>query len=107
MFNFFEWLAVYNLTYILDDSTLRNMVVWLEDQQIRHYKVEERDKLRNVKSPDWPNAYSQYLEDLGISVDGLNPTEIVDSLLTVAIRLEYGDNGMCICKYAYRGFSKA
>ena len=29
------------------------MVVWLEDQRIRLYKIEERVELRDVKSSEW------------------------------------------------------
>nr|XP_057941953.1 RNA transcription, translation and transport factor protein isoform X2 [Doryrhamphus excisus] len=40
-----------------DETQLRNCIVWLEDQKIRHYKIEDRGNLRNIPSSDWPKAY--------------------------------------------------
>lgn len=42
-----------------DETQYRNCVVWLEDQKIRHYKIEDRGNLRNVPSSDWPAAYQK------------------------------------------------
>lgn len=32
------------------------MIVWLEDQKVRHYKIEDRAGLRDIASSDWPKA---------------------------------------------------
>uniref|UniRef100_A0A8C2E338 RNA transcription, translation and transport factor protein n=1 Tax=Cyprinus carpio TaxID=7962 RepID=A0A8C2E338_CYPCA len=42
-----------------DDTEFRNIIVWLEDQKIRHYKIEERGNLRNIPSSDWPKHYEK------------------------------------------------
>ena len=42
-----------------DESQFRNCIVWLEDQKIRHYKIEDRGNLRNIPSSDWPKAYQK------------------------------------------------
>lgn len=40
-------------TYFVDETEVRNFVVWLEDKKIRLYKIEERDALRDVESSSW------------------------------------------------------
>ena len=42
-----------------DETQFRNCIVWLEDQKIRHYKIEDRGNLRNIPSSDWPKAYQK------------------------------------------------
>lgn len=42
-----------------DETQYRNCIVWLEDQKIRHYKIEDRGNLRNIPSSDWPKAYQK------------------------------------------------
>lgn len=37
-----------------DETEFRNFIVWLEDQDIRRYKIEDRENLRNICSSDWP-----------------------------------------------------
>ncbi|CAD7681775.1 unnamed protein product [Nyctereutes procyonoides] len=59
-----------------DETEFRNFIVWLEDQKIGHYKIEDRGNLRNIHSSDWPKFFEKYLRDL----------------LGLALRLEYGDN---------------
>ena len=41
---------------IVDEQQWRNLVVFLEDQKIRFYRIEEREALRNSSSSDWPTA---------------------------------------------------
>ena len=36
-----------------DEKEFRNLVLWLEDQKIRHYKIEERKGLRETDAADW------------------------------------------------------
>uniref|UniRef100_A0A667WIJ7 RNA transcription, translation and transport factor protein n=1 Tax=Myripristis murdjan TaxID=586833 RepID=A0A667WIJ7_9TELE len=43
-----------------DETQFRNCIVWLEDQKIRHYKIEDRGNLRNIPSSDWPIAYQKH-----------------------------------------------
>ncbi|CAF4895033.1 RNA transcription, translation and transport factor protein [Pieris napi] len=75
-----------------DEKEYRSVVLWLEDQKIRHYKIEEREGLRNIDSGNWKEAYDIYQKDLvSPMVDGtLN--EQLNWLLSYAVRLEFADN---------------
>lgn len=42
-----------------DETEFRNFIVWLEDQKIRHYKIEDRGNLRNIPSSDWPKSFEK------------------------------------------------
>lgn len=73
-----------------------NTVLWLEDQKIRHYKIEDRAPLRAIGTMNWENeweaAYRKYKEDVGMmKVNGA--AEELSWLLSYAVRLEYFDNG--------------
>nr|CAD7439104.1 unnamed protein product [Timema bartmani] len=78
---------------ILDENQFRNLVIWLEDQKIRHYKIEDRQPLRDIKSADWPKAFKRYRNDLACPVQGDKDSENLEWLLSFAVRLEYSDNG--------------
>jgi len=41
-------------------EAFRQMIVWLEDQKIRHYKIEDRAALHDTKSADWDTALQKY-----------------------------------------------
>ena len=47
--------------FITDETEFRNFIVWLEDQKIRHYKIEDRGNLRNIHSSDWPKFFEQVM----------------------------------------------
>lgn len=69
------------------------MVVWLEDQKIRIYKIEDRAELRKLESPHWMNSFHQYCTDVGLPITLLStPLEQIEWLLGHASRLEYADN---------------
>jgi RLL motif-containing protein 1 len=68
-------------------------VVWLEDQKIRHYKIEDRKALRDISSSDWSKTFKQYTDDLACPIRSDNPGEMLEWLLAFAVRLEYADNG--------------
>lgn len=77
-----------------DESKFRDLVVWLEDQKIRHYSVEDREQLRQINSPNWRQALNKYLTDLelgGLATSASN-VEISDVLLGIGVRYEYCDN---------------
>jgi len=87
---------------IEDTAMFRALISWLEDEKIRHYAEGERAGLRNITSEDWPHHLQKYLMDLCISssshlliVDDVknSPQVILDSLLSTAVALEYGDEG--------------
>ena len=43
-----------------DDGQLRSLILWLEDQKIRHYKIEDRAGLRSVDSNEqWTAALQE------------------------------------------------
>lgn len=75
-----------------DETEFRNFIVWLEDQKIRHYKIEERGNLRNISSNDWPKQLEKYLADVSCPFKANQRQEAIDWLLGLAVRLEYGDN---------------
>ena len=79
-------------TDVRNPDDLRALVIWLEDQKIRHYEIEVRSPLRNSSDVSWKTAFKKYLEDLECP---FNPdSELlssVDWLLGVAIRYEYTD----------------
>jgi len=48
-----------NGIHFADEDAFRGLVLWVEDQKIRHYTIEDRTALRNINSADWPKAYKQ------------------------------------------------
>ncbi|XP_030070834.1 RNA transcription, translation and transport factor protein [Microcaecilia unicolor] len=75
-----------------DETEFRNFIVWLEDQKIRHYKIEDRGNLRNIHSNEWSDHYGKYLTDVNCPFSVQERQESIDWLLGLAVRLEYGDN---------------
>ena len=45
--------VLHDITWLPDEKEFRNLVLWLEDHKIRHYKIEDRQGLRNVDTPEW------------------------------------------------------
>ena len=45
-------------------ENLKPLVVWLEDQKIRHYKIEDRNVLRNKTGKDWIVVFKKYLKEM-------------------------------------------
>ncbi|KAB0340904.1 hypothetical protein FD755_024626, partial [Muntiacus reevesi] len=74
------------------ETEFRNFIVWLEDQKIRHYKIEDRGNLRNIHSSDWPKFFEKYLRDVNCPFKIQDRQEAINWLLGLAVRLEYGDN---------------
>ncbi|XP_068627891.1 RNA transcription, translation and transport factor protein [Battus philenor] len=75
-----------------DIKEYRSVVLWLEDQKIRHYKIEDREGLRNIDGDSWNNAYDSYQRDLVSPVTEGSPNEQLNWLLSYAVRLEFADN---------------
>ncbi|KAM3968145.1 RNA transcription, translation and transport factor protein [Aphomia sociella] len=75
-----------------DEKEYRSVVLWLEDQKIRHYKIEEREGLRNIDGDGWKEAYDMYQRDLVSPATEGQPNEQLNWLLSYAVRLEYADN---------------
>ncbi|CAG0886812.1 unnamed protein product [Darwinula stevensoni] len=74
-----------------DPKQFRNMIVWLEDRKIRHYKMDQRGALRATDSLNWSEAFQSYLRDLACPLSQDDLSGVTDWLLGYAIRLEYGD----------------
>jgi len=85
-----------------NEEEFRNLVVWLEDQKIRLYKIEDRVELRDVKSSEWLKTLRKYVDDLKCPVEFSQKLSLVDWLLAHAIRLEYAENA---AKYNSMGHS--
>ena len=82
------------------EGNLRNLVVWLDDMKIRHYKIQEREGLRHIDGDDWNSAFTAYLRDLEFPRDPAAwcqtkeaKLETLDWLLGYAVALEYADEG--------------
>lgn len=75
-----------------DEKEYRSVVLWLEDQKIRHYKIEEREGLRNIDADTWKEAYDAYQRDLVSPTADGTLNEQLNWILSYAIRLEYADN---------------
>ena len=54
---------------ISKDDDFRSLVIWTEDQKIRHYKIDERGPLRDLDNANWERAFDKYWNDVGFSVD--------------------------------------
>lgn len=72
----------------------------MEDQKIRHYKIEDREPLRKINSPEWPKVFMKYCHDVASPIQSTKISEQLEWLLGFAVRLEYADNGMYIYIYA-------
>lgn len=74
-----------------DDQDFASTVLWLEDQKIRHYKIEDRGPLRNIDNfAEWENAFEKYKTDIGAPKFETR-IEDLQWILSYAVRLEYMD----------------
>ena len=74
-----------------DRKVFASTILWLEDQKIRTYKIEDRENLRRMNNTQaWEEAYTQYKNDLGMP-QFETPLEELSWLLSYAIRLEFLD----------------
>jgi len=74
-----------------EEKQFRNLVLWLEDQKIRIYKIEDRAELRKINSTDWPKVFDKYKNDLNCPKE-LQTMDQLRWILAYAIKLEYLDN---------------
>lgn len=75
-----------------DEKSFRDLIVWLEDQKIRHYKIEDRGEIKGIDSKDWPTAYKRYLGELNCPASPSDRAAVVDWLLGLSVKFEYGDS---------------
>jgi RLL motif containing protein 1 len=78
---------------IVDEKQFRNLVLWLEDQKIRSYKIEDRAGLRKINDPEWPKTFEKYKTDLSCPKELQNQQDQLQWIVSYAIKLEYLDNG--------------
>lgn len=45
--------------FFKDDLEFRNLIIWLEDQKIRHWKIEDRVGLRDTASTTWTEGLQE------------------------------------------------
>jgi hypothetical protein len=44
-----------------DDRQFRELIVWLENQKIRLYKVEDREAIDDTENINWPQVFSKVI----------------------------------------------
>lgn len=77
---------------IRDPKSFRQIVLWLEDQKIRHYKIDERAELRKIGNPEWQKAYEKYKADLNCPKELVSAEDQLKWICNHAVKLEYMDN---------------
>lgn len=75
-----------------DEKQFRNLVLWLEEQKIRLYKIEDRAELRKVNTPEWTKAFEKYKVDLNCPKELKSDLDHLKWIVAYAIKLEYLDN---------------
>lgn len=74
-----------------DEQEFASTILWLEDQKIRLYTIDDREGLRDIQtSARWNEAYAKYKTDIGCP-QLASRTEELCWFLSYAIRLEYLD----------------
>lgn len=77
---------------ISNQLDVKALVIWLEDQKIRHYKMDDRIDLRNNTGDNWIATFQKYCEDLNCPFDPkAEHIEVLDWLITVALKFDYSD----------------
>lgn len=75
-----------------DDQDFASTILWLEDQKIRHYRIEDRDGLRDIDNYiEWNKAFEKYKNDIGVPNTFQTRIEDFEWILSYAVRLEYLD----------------
>lgn len=74
-----------------DEREIRNLVLWLENQKIRRYKIEDRAPLQ-VEGPGWHSNFDKYCKDLASPVVDGSMAEKLEWLIGYAVSLEYSDD---------------
>lgn len=76
---------------VSDTQHFRKVILWLEDQKIRHYTIEDRKKLRDITSEEWPKTFEKYCNDVKCPI-AKNEIDQLEWFLGYAIWLEFGDD---------------
>lgn len=83
----------YSTIFLIDEQSVRQLIVWLEDHKIRHYKIEARVPLKAIQDSNWPTVFKKYLSDLKCPFAPNTLPSVIDWLLGLAVQLEYTDDG--------------
>ena len=43
--------------FIVEEVQFRSLIVWIEDQHIRHYTIEDRESLRQINQDTWEETF--------------------------------------------------
>jgi RLL motif containing protein 1 len=78
---------------VSDEKQFRNLVLWLEEQKIRHYKIEDRTDLRKINIDSWLQAFEKYKNDLSCPEELTSKLDQLKWIVAYAVKLEYLDNG--------------
>lgn len=84
---------IYHQLCLTDEREIKNLVLWLENQKIRRYKIEERGPLQ-VEGEQWQANFDKYCKDLASPIVDGSMAEKLEWLIGYAVSLEYADNGM-------------
>ena len=75
---------------VKDPEQFKNLVVWLEDQKIRHYQIKDRQDLRETSGEKWRISLQKYLTDLECPFAGkVDADTISEWLIGYAVCCEY------------------
>ena len=78
---------------INNEGEIRNLIFWLEDKCINHYKDEERGPLKDIKNEAWISTVKMYLSELKCPIENLSKKPaVVNWLLSHAIKMKYAEN---------------
>lgn len=76
-----------------DQEQFRRLVVWLEDQKIRHLTIDERAGLRAIESDHWGKSLQSYLAKIRCPLGAKSPpSSLLSWLLGLAVRLEFAES---------------
>lgn len=70
-----------------DEHEYRRLVLWLEEQRIRHYQVADREAIREIDGDKWQGQFELYLKSLDCPYVG-NHVQALSWLLGTALQLE-------------------
>ncbi|KAH8369480.1 hypothetical protein KR009_012094, partial [Drosophila setifemur] len=77
---------------LADRKEFASTILWLEDQKIRLYSIEDRENLRNIDNPTmWEEGYVKYCADLNMPPLETQPEQLA-WILSHAVRLEFLDD---------------
>ncbi|KOC64292.1 UPF0568 protein C14orf166 like protein [Habropoda laboriosa] len=85
--NYVEWDKV----NVNDTQHFRKVALWLEDQKIRRYDIQDRQPLRDLCSDNWLQTFAKYCKDLKCPISG-NTMDQLEWLIGHAIWLETKSN---------------